>query len=57
MMTDDTVFILWCRLTGNDLASSREEERVPRRPQVDGADDGPYEVLLDAGVTAGARCH
>ena len=50
----DTVFTLWCRLTGHRPADSApRRSRVPRPaagavtwPRI------PYEVLLDAGIAA-----
>jgi hypothetical protein len=54
---DDTVFTLWCRLTGNDPIDFGTEEREAflARPQVDDLSATPYEVLLDAGITAARR--
>ena len=58
MMTpEDTVFRLWCRLTGNDPREFGEDERESflARPQVQELARAPYAVLLDAGVTAARR--
>ncbi len=53
----DTVFILWCRLTGNDPREFGEDEREAfiARPQLAELAATPYAVLLDAGVTAARR--
>ncbi len=50
----NTVFVLWCRLTGTDIADFTDEERrdFVRRPQVAELANTPYEVLLDAGIEA-----
>lgn len=50
----NTVFVLWCRLTGTDIAEFTDEERrdFVRRPQVAELARTPYEVLLDAGIEA-----
>jgi hypothetical protein len=53
MQTDaNTVFVLWCRLTGTNLGDFSDEERrgFLARPQVGELADTPYEVLLDAGI-------
>jgi hypothetical protein len=53
MQTDaNTVFILWCRLTGTSLSEFTDEERrgFMDRPQVHELASTPYEVLLDAGI-------
>lgn len=55
MQTDkNTVFVLWCRLTGTDLGEFTDEERraFQARPQVAELAETPYEVLLDAGIEA-----
>ncbi len=55
METDaNTVFVLWCRLTGTDLADFSDQERRAfiARPQVAELAAKPYEVLLDAGIEA-----
>lgn len=55
MQTDtNTVFVLWCRLTGTDLADFTDDERrdFTHRPQVAELATTPYEVLLDAGIEA-----
>lgn len=50
----DTVFTLWCRLTGTDPAEFDGEEKAAflARPQVGELASTPYEVLLDAGISA-----
>ena len=58
MMTpQETVFTLWCRLTGNDPREFGEEEREAflARPQVAELALASYAVLLDAGVTSARR--
>lgn len=53
MQTDkNTVFVLWCRLTGTDMGEFSDEERRAflDRPQVADLATTPYEVLLDAGI-------
>jgi hypothetical protein len=53
----ETVFILWCRLTGNDPREFGDDEREAflARPQVTELAEAPYAVLLDAGVSAARR--
>lgn len=50
----NTVFVLWCRLTGTPIDEFTEEERraFVARPQVAELARTPYEVLLDAGIDA-----
>jgi hypothetical protein len=50
----NTVFVLWCRLTGTALDEFSDEERrgFLARPQVARLALTPYEVLLDAGIDA-----
>jgi len=57
MTAQDSLFVLWCRLTGNDPREFGEEEREAflARPQVKELADIPYADLLDAGVTAARR--
>jgi hypothetical protein len=57
MTTQETVFVLWCRLTGNDPMEFGDEEREAflARPQVQALALTPYAVLLDAGITAARR--
>lgn len=57
MTAGETVFILWCRLTGNDPTEFGDEEREAflARPQVPPLARTPYAVLLDAGITAARR--
>jgi hypothetical protein len=51
------IFVLWCRLTGTDPETFGAEERdaFMARPQIAALMDAPYEVLLDAGITAARR--
>jgi hypothetical protein len=53
----ERVFVLWCRLTGNEAIDYDDEEREAflARPQVEALAQTPYEVLLDAGITAARR--
>ena len=55
--TYDTVFTLWCRLTGADPTEFGTDERDAflARPQVRDLAATPYAVLLDAGITAARR--
>jgi hypothetical protein len=57
MAPEQTVFELWCRLTGSDLVTFDEAEREAflARPQVPALAATPYDVLLDAGITAARR--
>ena len=60
-MSPETVFLLWCRLTGTDPDQVEIEEREAfwARPQIPDLVATPYSVLLDAGIVpspAGARC-
>jgi hypothetical protein len=54
---EETVFVLWCRLTGNDAAAFSDDERDAflARPQIAELAMTPYAVLLDAGITAARR--
>ena len=54
---EETVFVLWCRLTGNDATEFSYDERDAflARPQVPELAAAPYAVLLDAGITAARR--
>jgi hypothetical protein len=55
MQTDaNTVYVLWCRLTGIPLDEFSADERQAflDRPQVAQLATTPYEVLLDAGIDA-----
>jgi hypothetical protein len=55
MHTDaNTVFVLWCRLTGTPIGDFTDAERREflARPQVKELANTPYEVLLDAGIEA-----
>ena len=50
----NTVFVLWCRLTGTDIADFTDRSAATsapgrRSPNLRGT---PYEVLLDAGIEA-----
>jgi hypothetical protein len=53
----ETVCVLWCRLTGNDPTEFGDDEREAflARPQVPSLAATPYAVLLDAGITAARR--
>lgn len=53
----ENVLVLWCRLTGADAAEFGVDEREAffARPQVAALAGVPYEVLLDAGITAARR--
>jgi hypothetical protein len=53
----ESVFLLWCRLTGNeaDDFDSDEHEAFLARPQVRELAATPYPRLLDAGITAARR--
>jgi hypothetical protein len=55
--TQERVFVLWCRLTGNEAIDYDDEEREAflARPQIEALAITPYEVLLDAGITAARR--
>jgi len=57
MTAEETVFVLWCRLTGNDPTDFGDEEREAflARPQVNELAHTPYAVLLDGGITAARR--
>lgn len=50
----ETVFTLWCRLTGTDPAefSAEEKQAFLDRPQVPELAAEPFEILLDAGISA-----
>jgi hypothetical protein len=55
MHTDaNTVFVLWCRLTGTGQEDFTDDEREAflARPQVAQLSVVPYAVLLEAGVEA-----
>ncbi|HTZ45240.1 MAG TPA: hypothetical protein VMB79_15380 [Jatrophihabitans sp.] len=53
----ETVFTLWCRLTGQDPAEFGADEREAflARPQVRELAGTPYPILLDAGVSTARR--
>ena len=53
----DTVFVLWCRLTGNDPTDFGDDEREAflARPQVIELGRTPYHSLLDAGIRVARR--
>jgi hypothetical protein len=57
MTGEQTVFELWCRLTGSDPTEFDEAQREAflARPQVPALAAVPYPLLLDAGVTAARR--
>lgn len=50
----DTVFMLWCRLTGTDPTEFTPDEKSAflGRPQVPELATIPFEVLLDAGIAS-----
>jgi hypothetical protein len=53
----DTVFVLWCRLTGNDPTDFGDDEREAflARPQVIELAGMPYPTLLDGGIRVARR--
>lgn len=55
--TPEQVFTTWCRLTGTDADGFGPDERDAffARPQVAALVEVPYEVLLDAGISAARR--
>jgi hypothetical protein len=55
--TEETVFILWCRLTGTEPTGFDDDDREAflARPQVPQLAATPYAMLLDAGITAARR--
>jgi hypothetical protein len=57
MTAQETVFILWCRLTGNDANDFGEDERDAflARPQVRELSVAPFAILLDAGISSARR--
>jgi hypothetical protein len=57
MPDPESIFALWCRLTGTDPDQFTADERAAflARPQVAALAVTPYEVLLDAGVQAARR--
>jgi hypothetical protein len=57
MTAEEIVFVLWCRLTGNEPSDFSDEERESflARPQVLELSHAPYAVLLDSGITAARR--
>jgi hypothetical protein len=57
MTTQETVFVLWCRLTGNEPSDYGDEEREAflARPEVRPLSLTPYSVLLDAGISSARR--
>jgi hypothetical protein len=57
MTARDTVFVLWCRLTGNEPTDFGDDEReaFQARPQVIELAGTPYPVLLDAGIAVARR--
>lgn len=57
MTAQDTVFVLWCRLTGNDPTDFGDDEREAflARPQVIALGSTPYQILLDAGISVARR--
>lgn len=57
MLDTESIFVLWCRLTGTDPDNFSAEERAAflARPQIGKLAEAPYEVLLDAGIEAARR--
>jgi hypothetical protein len=57
LTADETVFKLWCRLTGNEGDEFSADERAAflARPQIAELAAAPYAVLLDAGIAAARR--
>ena len=53
----ETVFTVWCRLTGRDAAEIDRSERAAffECPQVPELAETPYLQLLDAGISAALR--
>ena len=54
---EESVFVLWCRLTGNDPKEFGRDEQAAflARPQVGALAATPYAVLLDAGISSARR--
>ncbi|MGI8664989.1 MAG: hypothetical protein ACR2N4_03005 [Jatrophihabitans sp.] len=57
LTAQDTVFLLWCRLTGNDPTGFGDEEREAflARPQVHELSRTAYPILLDSGIAVARR--
>jgi hypothetical protein len=57
LSAQDTVFVLWCRLTGNDPTDFGDDERESflARPQVIELGRTPYHLLLEAGIRVARR--
>ncbi len=55
--TQESVLVLWCRLTGTEPTELGREERDAflARPQVPELAATPYAVALDAGISAARR--
>jgi hypothetical protein len=55
--TSDRVFLLWCRLTGNEPEEFSAPERAAflNRPQVAELADAAYPILLDTGISTARR--
>jgi hypothetical protein len=53
----ETLFLLWCRLTGTeaDAVDVEEREAFWARPHIPDLLTTPYAVLLDAGITVARR--
>jgi hypothetical protein len=53
----ELVFVLWCRLTGQELTAFSPDERAAflARPQVSELSSAPYPELLDAGISSASR--
>jgi hypothetical protein len=54
---EETVFVLWCRLTGNEPTDFGDDERESflLRPQIAELARAPYAQLLDAGINTARR--
>ena len=57
MTAQENVFVLWCRLTGNDPTDFGDDEREAflARPQVQRLARTAYPILLDAGISVARR--
>jgi hypothetical protein len=55
--TSDRVFLLWCRLTGNEPDEFSPPERLAflNRPQVAELAGVAYPILLDTGISTARR--
>ncbi|HJQ01339.1 MAG TPA: hypothetical protein VJ851_07055 [Jatrophihabitans sp.] len=57
LTAQENVFVLWCRLTGNDPTDFGDDEREAflARPQVRQLARTSYPLLLDAGISVARR--